>query len=311
MPGHCNFQIISVFVLSAMLALALAGCGKSSGVSTRLCLKSASIGQHVLISGGAVERGANKLNPEERVGGQGAVQAFTIDNTEVTNAEYAAFVAATHYVTLAERINSNGHRIGAAVFRTATGTWRIDPTADWRHPAGAGSSIAGHETEPVVDVAFEDAQTYAAWLHRRLPTELEWEFAARGGRPAPARPDSEAVAPDGRYLANAWQGPFPIQDSGADGFKGVAPAGCFPSNTNGLYDMIGNVWEWTRDWAAAYNTIDPQRNPQGPAAGLRKIRRGGAWSDDLRGIIPAWRDWSRADTPYYTDVGFRCARAVE
>jgi len=213
------------------------------------------------------------------VGGQGAVQAFTIDNTEVTNAEYAAFVAATHYVTLAERINSNGHRIGAAVFRTATGTWRIDPTADWRHPAGAGSSIAGHETEPVVDVAFEDAQTYAAWLHRRLPTELEWEFAARGGRPAPARPDSEAVAPDGRYLANAWQGPFPIQDSGADGFKGVAPAGCFPSNTNGLYDMIGNVWEWTSDWygfdrAPADQAAARALDPEGLA---RHVLKGGSY----------------------------------
>lgn len=254
------------FLLIPFLLIGLAACGPRT--AAHQCIASTSVGEHVLIAGGTIDRGPHQFAPEETVGGRGKVSAFTIDKTEVTNAQFAAFVAATHYVTLAERLGSNGENIGAAVFSPGTGLWRIDAAANWRHPAGADSSIEGRDSDAVVDVAFGDAEAYAAWLHRRLPTELEWEFAARGSDAAPEQPKAETVSRDGHYLANTWQGPFPFKDSGADGFKGVAPVGCFPPNKNGLYDMIGNVWEWTSDWygrdqapadQAAAREADPEK----------------------------------------------------
>jgi len=230
-----------------LTAAAVAGCAPRAP-AVLSCANSGAGGRIVAIAGGSVDRGGVLYQREEQFGGRGEVADFTIDATEVTNRAFAAFVAATDYVTVAERRGPGGARNGAAVFDRAGEGWRIDPYADWRHPMGRGSSIRGQEDFPVVAVAYEDAAAYARWRGRRLPSELEWERAARGDGPALSPVDAEAVAADGRARANFWQGPFPKHDAGSDGFRGLAPVGCFEANAQGLYDMVGNVWEWTSDW---------------------------------------------------------------
>jgi formylglycine-generating enzyme required for sulfatase activity len=231
-------------------ALALVACAKAAPAHqiTLQCLSAAHLNDERVISAGAVNRGDVAFRPEERVGGRGRVSAFSIDTHEVTNAQFAAFAVATHYVSVAERNGPDGQRTGAAVFDPQQQRWRIDRSADWRHPSGANSSISGRDYFPVVQVAYEDGVAYAHWRGRRLPTENEWERAARGDAPVSADVHAEAFDASGRPLANTWQGVFPIVDRGTDGFQGVAPVGCFPPDANRLYDMVGNVWEWTSDW---------------------------------------------------------------
>jgi formylglycine-generating enzyme required for sulfatase activity len=199
--------------------------------------------------------GADNAFPEEGPASQQSVAGFWMDRTEVTNAQFADFVAATGYRTLAER----GVRIspdesspvvaGSAVFRPqAEGSrvpgleswWTFVPGASWREPEGPGSSLDGREREPVVHVAFEDAAAYAAWAGRSLPTEEQFELAAQTS----ARRNA-----NGEYSANTWQGRFPVQNEPIDGYAGAAPVACYEPNALGLYDMVGNVWEWT---ASAY-----------------------------------------------------------
>jgi formylglycine-generating enzyme required for sulfatase activity len=225
------------------LACLLAACGEQPLQRASAQCPAFELGAVIDVPAGVVAR-EQVFEPEERIGGEGAVAAFSIDAHEVTNAQFAAFVEATGYVTVAEQRGPDGRPLGAAVFdRTARG-WRVDPTANWRHPDGAGSSNAGKDRYPVVAVAYADAESYARWAGRRLPTEYEWEFAARGDAPASTDVRAEAYR-DGAPVANTWQGVFPIADTGEDGFAGLAPVGCFPANARGAYDMIGNVWEWT------------------------------------------------------------------
>ncbi|MGQ0533635.1 MAG: SUMF1/EgtB/PvdO family nonheme iron enzyme [Caulobacteraceae bacterium] len=260
-----------ITLLGCAMALTASACSQPA-MRADQCDTPFVLGATISLPGGRVDRGQHIFEPEERGGGVGEVGAFNIDVHEVTNAQYAAFVDATNYVTVAERIEHDGAPNGAAVFDRAQARWRIDPSANWRRPEGAGSSIEGRERYPVVAVAYEDAEAYARAAGRRLPTENEWEFAARGEAPASADRRAEAFDAAGAPAANTWQGVFPFRDTGEDGFAGPAPVGCFAANDRGLYDMTGNVWEWTSDRFVGEPPTDIARpNAQ---AGMRVIKGG-------------------------------------
>ena len=214
------------------------------------------------IPAGTFIMGQDPHYPEEGPPKLVSVAGFWIDEHELTNAEFAAFVQATGYKTLAERLPpvlpgapAEMTRPGSAVF-TIPGKddprwWRWAVGAQWRHPSGPGETIAGHDRDPVVQIGYDDALAYARWAHKELPTETQWEYAALGH----ARAVPEPVAHDGKPMANYYQGVFPIRNLGTDGYVGRAPVGCFPANGYGLYDMIGNVWEWTSAAADERGTV--------------------------------------------------------
>jgi sulfatase modifying factor 1 len=233
------------------------------------------------ISGGTYKMGSERHQPEERFIHSVRVDAFWIDRHEVTNAQFKQFVDATGYITLAERgLDPKAHPTmpkdllvpGSVVFVQPTDArrggritqwWQYVTGANWRQPAGPDSSIAGKENHPVVHIAYEDALAYARWRGRSLPTEAQWEFAARGGRDG--EDDwSSAFDADGKPIANTWQGIFPVLNTNDDGYVGTAPVGCFMPNGYGLYDMIGNVWEWTSDWYRPGHSREEAINPTGP-----------------------------------------------
>ena len=239
------------------------------------------------------------------------LDGFFMDATEVTNEEFDRFVQATGYVTVAERkptreefpgVPEEKLVAGSAVFSPAPRPvplddhyqwWSYVAGVNWRHPDGPSSDLKGREKFPVVHVAYEDAAAYAKWAGKRLPTEAEFEFAARGGLTGKPYPWGDDLKPEGKWPANIYQGKFPVKggDAGEDGFKGVAPVGRFKSNGYGLFDVGGNVWEWTSDWYRAdyYSTLADQggiaRNPQGPSTSLdpaepdqpKRVQRGGSF----------------------------------
>jgi sulfatase modifying factor 1 len=221
-----------------------------------------------LIRGRAFAMGSDAHYPEEAPARQVSVGDFWIDETPVTNAQFAAFVAETGYRSFAEippdprdypGMAPELAVAGSAVFTPppqpvdlgdAGQWWRYEPGADWRRPLGPDSAELAMD-HPVVQVAYADAEAYARWAGKTLPTEAEWEFAARGGLDGAAYAWGEALAPEGRLLANYWQGEFPWRNLELDGYARTSPVGAFPANGFGLLDMIGNVWEWTCDWYAA------------------------------------------------------------
>ena len=201
------------------------------------------------IAAGRHRVGSDEHYPEERPARDVEVEPFLIDATPVTNRAFAGFVAATGHLTVAERVSPAGSAVfsmspGPVDLRDPSQWWRFAPGACWRAPAGAGSTIAGREDHPVVHVALEDARAYASWRGSRLPSEVEWEVAARGGLIARPYAWGDELLPDGRLMANVWTGAFPWYFA-RPGEPGTTPVGDFPPNGYGLHDMIGNVWEWT------------------------------------------------------------------
>ncbi|MBA3069957.1 MAG: formylglycine-generating enzyme family protein [Hyphomonas sp.] len=246
--------------LSPLLAaLLLPACGQAGPVdpaadeSAAACgLEAEQVGQFVTLPPGKFTKGAFAIYPEETPEMVLHVEGFDIQIHEVTNGQFARFVEATGYVTDVERDVAEG-RVGAgsAVFKMPTGIagdldrWVLVPGASWRAPEGPGSTIEGLDQYPVVHVSLADARAYASWAGGRLPSEEEWEYAATLGLTEPERPAAGAYTASGVPVANTWQGFFPFADEATDGFAGRAPAGCFAPSAAALYDMIGNVWEWT------------------------------------------------------------------
>jgi formylglycine-generating enzyme required for sulfatase activity len=237
------------------------------------------------------------------------VDGFFMDKTDVTNAQFAAFVKAAGYVTIAERTPTAQEFPGAPPKNLFAGSvvfsppeqpvpldnqfrwWSYVRGANWRHPLGPQSDIKGRDNYPVVHISYPDAEAYAKWAGKRLPTEAEWEFAARGGLAGKPFVWGDEFRSHNQWMANTHQGHFPVTDTGEDGFTGIAPVAQYPPNGYGLYDMAGNVWQWTSDWyrpdyyreLAAIGVVT--RNPQGPGSPLdpsepgqpKKVQRGGSF----------------------------------
>jgi len=288
--------------------------------------------------------GSDSHYPEEAPAHQVTVGDFWIDRTPVTNRQFRKFVNETGYVTFAElRPDENDYpgalphmlKAGSLVFTPPkqkvdlsdwSQWWNFKFGANWRRPYGPRSSISGLDDHPVVHIAYRDAEAYAAWAGKALPTEAEWEYAARGGLDGAEFAWGNDFTPDGKHLANTWQGEFPHQNISIDGYERTSPAKAFPPNGHGVYDMIGNVWEWTADWWTTQHTAEKQRtccapeNPRGgPEAGSydrcqprikipRKVIKGGSHlcaPNYCRRYRPAARHAQPVDTST-SHVGFRC-----
>lgn len=297
----------------------------------------------IFIPGGEFTMGDDGHYPEERPAHPVAVGAFWMDETPVTNRQFRAFVEATGHVTFAEipprredypQAAASMLKAGSLVFRPphgpfsmndVTAWWEFSFGATWRRPYGRMSTNRGLDDHPVVHVAYGDAEAYARWAGKELPTEAEWEFAARGGLEGRAYAWGDELSPGGMQMANTWQGTFPGENLKLDGYERTSPVKAFPPNGHGLHDMIGNVWEWTADWYVDRHAADPgkaccvPRNPRGPAREAsidprdpsripRKVLKGGSHlcaPNYCQRYRPAARHPEPVDTST-SHVGFRC-----
>lgn len=298
----------------------------------------------VALPGGEFMMGSDRFYPEEAPRRRVRVDPFWIDAAPVTNRQFAQFVAETGYVTVAERppdprdypgMDPALAVPGSLVFHKANGPvalddpsnwWRFVPGACWQSPLGPQSSFAGLDDHPVVQIAYADAAAYSAWAGKELPTEAQWEYAAWGGREGMDYAWGNELAPAGEMMANYWQGLFPFANQLLDGWEGTSPVGTFPANGFGLSDMIGNVWEWTRDWWSQSASRTPTRSccvaanprggrlrdsydPQMPQVRIaRKVLKGGSHlcaENYCHRYRPAARHPEMIDSAT-THIGFRC-----
>jgi len=308
----------------------------------------------VLIPGGSFEMGGQgaEARRNELPTHQVRVDAFYVDLTEVTNAQFRAFVEATGYKTIAERVPTMEEimkqlppgtpppdpavlQAGATVFvppaqsvplDDVTGWWQWTPGANWQHPRGPGSDLKGLDEHPVVQVAWDDALAYARWAGKRLPTEAEWEFAARGGLAAKRYGWGDDTLSAAKPQANVWEGVFPSKNTAEDGFAGTAPVRSFAANGYGLFDTAGNVWEWCADWyrADAYALHEGEKlvvNPQGPETSLdpdepyapKRSIRGGSFMCHASYCLSYRPSARRGETPDTgtSNLGFRCVVSAD
>jgi formylglycine-generating enzyme len=338
-----------VSLIPAFLFLILSGCGLKKETTDKQQRIDASDGMR-WIPGGEFIMGTN--DPEsyetERPAHRVRVKGFWMDETEVTNAQFSAFVEATKYVTMAERkpvweelqkqLPPGTPKppdsllvAGSLVFVQPTVSvtmndfsqwWKWTPGADWRHPEGPHSTIKGKDNHPVVHIAYEDALAYCEWADKRLPTEAEWEFASRGGADQDRYSWGSEFNPKGKWMANTFQGSFPVKNVVEDGFEKSSPVKSFEANEYGLYDMIGNVWEWTSDWYDAnyFQTlaVGLAINPQGPEKpfdpnepyAMKRVTKGGSYlcsSNYCVNYRPSARQGTSFDSGM-SNVGFRCVR---
>ena len=249
------------------------------------------------------------------------VSPFRIDVLAVTNSRFAEFVGATGYRTDAERYGWSfvfsgllPDDFGPTQAVAAAPWWRLVEGADWRHPAGPQSEIDGHGDHPVVHVSWNDAGAYCEWAGVRLPTEAEWELAARGGLDGKVFPWGDEMVPNGEHRMNVWQGTFPSDNTEADGFYGTCPVDAFRPNAYGLHNATGNVWEWVSDWFDPdFRHRDRRRDPQGPATATAKVQKGGSYlchASYCRRYRVAARQGNGPDSSA-GNVGFRCALPSE
>lgn len=299
----------------------------------------------ISLPGGVFQMGAEDFYPEETPVRSVRVDAFQMDATPVTNRQFAQFVEETGYQTFAEiapdpkdypALPPEMAHAGSLLFQKTRGPvdlrdhsqwWVFSFGTDWRHPEGPESSLEGLEDHPVVHVAYADAQAYAHWAGKELPTEAEWEYAARGGLEGADYAWGDELAPGGAMLANYWQGAFPFANLKTDGYERTSPVGSYPPNGYGLYDMIGNVWEWTADWYAPHRIERKARGscctPANPRGGRkqesydpampdvpigRKVLKGGSHlcaDNYCRRYRPAARSPQAIDSST-SHIGFRC-----
>ncbi|RUW54652.1 MAG: formylglycine-generating enzyme family protein [Mesorhizobium sp.] len=300
----------------------------------------------VWIPAGTFLMGSDAHYPEEAPAHRVKVDGFWIGRFAVTNRDFEKFVSETGHVTLAEKsANPDDYpealpemlSPSSTVFRKPAGPvdvrnqynwWTYVPGANWRHPRGPASSIAKLKDHPVVHIAYEDAEAYARWAGMQLPTEAEWEFAARGGLEGAEFTWGDELTPGGVHMANTWQGEFPYRNTVEDGFEYTAPVGSFPANGYGLHDMAGNVWEWTSDWYRDHRRIDSpcctvsnprggdreaSRDPRDPAAIPRRVTKGGSHlcaPNYCRRYRPAARMAQPIDTSV-SHLGFRLIRRLD
>ncbi len=330
------FGVVAVVILAIAIYAGVALRPPQQSHDVRLCEGADGSNDMIWVDGGSFTMGALDYHADEGPLHQVTVDGFWIDQFEVSNAQFARFVDATGYLTVAEQqpdleaysdLPPEFQVAGSVAFipptdldggGSLTQWWQFVAGANWRHPDGPDSTVEGKAHHPVVHVAYRDAEAYAQWAGSELPTEAQWEYAARGGLEGKTYAWGDEVKPNDIWQANVWQGLFPLRNTQEDGSVGTAPAGCYAANGYGLHDMMGNVWEWAVDNYVPRHPNEPQLNPRGPEQGFDprqpgvpvRVIKGGSYlcapSYCLR-YRPAARHSQEPDLPA-GHIGFRTVR---